>query len=221
MGAEKKPATKESKPVSREGDKENRNNRFDGKRVLDARNPQDGPRESREERNNRRNKPETEGGAPRFQDKAPRGGRGGMRGEGRGGRGGRGEGRGGRGGGDRGGRMKRDFDRKSGDDRTGVKGVEKKEAGGSHNWGTFEDEMKAEEDKANTSDGMNDSAVEADPKEATEAPAPAAPAGPTAEDEEALARKAAEEEEAKMMTLDQWKAQQAKKEGPTFNLRKA
>ena len=24
-----------------------------------------------------------------------------------------------------------------------------------------------------------------------------------------------------MMTLDQWKAQQAKKEGPTFNLRKA
>ena len=64
------------------GDKENRNNRFDGKRVLDARNPQDGPRESREERNNRRNKPETEGGAPRSDDKAPRGGRGGMRGEG-------------------------------------------------------------------------------------------------------------------------------------------
>ena len=35
--------------------------------------------------------------------------------------------------------------------------------------------MKAEEDKANTSDGMNDSAVEADPKEAVDAPAPAAP----------------------------------------------
>ena len=66
--------------------------------------------------------------------------------------------------------------------------MDKKEGGGSHNWGTFEDEMKAEEDKANTSDGMNDSAVEADPKEATDA-APAAPAGPTAEDEEALARK--------------------------------
>ena len=71
----------------------------------------------------------------------------------------------------------------------GVKAVDKKEGSGSHNWGTFEDEMKAEEDKANTSDGMNDSAVEADPKEATDAPAPAAPAGPTAEDEEALARK--------------------------------
>ena len=65
--------------------------------------------------------------------------------------------------------------------------MDKKEGSGSHNWGTFEDEMKAEEDKANTSDGMNDSAVEADPKE--DAPAPAAPAGPTAEDEEALARK--------------------------------
>ena len=57
----------------------------------------------------------------------------------------------------------------------GVKPVDKKEGGGSHNWGTFEDEMKAEEDKANTSDGMNDSAVEADPKEAVDAPAPAAP----------------------------------------------
>merc|ERR1719174_2274497 len=121
------PEKNATKPVNREGDKENRNNRFDGKRVLDARNPQDGPRESREERNNRRNKPETEGGLPRSgDDKAPRGGRGGMRGEGRGGRGGRGEGRGGRGGGDRGGRMKRDFDRKSGDDRTGVKSVDKK-----------------------------------------------------------------------------------------------
>ena len=51
--------------------------------------------------------------------------------------------------------------------------------------------------------------------------APPAPASPTAEDKEALARKAAEEEEANMMTLDQWKAQRAKKEGPTFNLRKA
>merc|ERR1719483_1180371 len=101
----------------------------------------------------------------------------------------------------------------------GVKPVDKKEGGGSHNWGTFEDEMKAEEDKANTSDGMNDSAVEADPKEAVDAPAPAAPTkAQEAEDEEALARKAAEEEEAKMMTLDQWKAQQARKAGEGSDL---
>merc|ERR1712223_2267987 len=117
-----------------------------------------------------------------------------MRGGGRGGRGGPGGDRGGRGG--IGGRMKRDFDRKSGDDKTGVKAVDKKEGSGSHNWGTFEDEMKAEEDKANTSTDMNDSAVETDAKEETTAE----PVN-TAEDEEALARKAAEEEEAKTMTL--------------------
>ena len=101
-------------------------------------------------------------------------------------------------------RMKRDFDRglrKSSDERTGIKAVDKKEGSGPHNWGTFEDEMKAKDDKATD--------------------APPASASPTAEDKEALARKAAEEEEANMMTLDQWKAQWAKKEGPTFNLRKA
>ena len=39
---------------------------------------------------------------------------------------------------------------------SGVKPVEKREGGGSHNWGTFEDEMKAEEDKNNVStDGDN------------------------------------------------------------------
>ena len=66
----------------------------------------------------------------------------------------------------------------------GVKAVDKKEGSGSHNWGTFEDEMKAEEDKANTSTDMNDSAVETDAKEETTAE----PVN-TAEDEEALARK--------------------------------
>lgn len=96
-------------------DKENRNNRFEGKRVLDARKPQEGPRESREERNNRRNK------APGEVSSAPGGGadgerRGGLGGRG-GPRGGRGGGRGGRGG-PMGGRGKRDFDRKSGDDKT-------------------------------------------------------------------------------------------------------
>ena len=39
--------------------------------------------------------------------------------------------------------------------------MDKKEGSGSHNWGTFEDEMKAEDDKANSSGEMNDSAVEA------------------------------------------------------------
>merc|ERR1719510_1159131 len=133
------PAKPSTKPNNRE-DKENRNNRTDGKRVLDARKPQEGPRESREERNNRRNK-QGESGAPFDAEGNKRGGRG----VGRGGNG-RGLGRGGPGG--RGGRGKRDFDRKSGDDKTGVKPVDKKDGSGSHNWGTFEDEIKAEDDKA-------------------------------------------------------------------------
>merc|ERR1719273_1712085 len=70
--------------------------------------------------------------------------------------------------------------------------------------------MKAEEDKANISAEMNESTVE---NETT--------AEPTADDAEAAAKKAAEEEEAKTMTLDEWKAQQVKKDQPKFNLRKA
>ena len=102
------------------------NQRFEGKRVLDARKAQEGPRE---ERNNRINQE----GAPRreFDDEGRGRGGGGGRGRGmRGGeRGGRGEGRGGRGGFFEGGRGrseggpggrggKREFERKSGDTRT-------------------------------------------------------------------------------------------------------
>ena len=71
-------------------------------------------------------------------------GRGRGRGRGRGGRG-RGEG-GGRGrmeggmGGGRGG--KREYERKSGDARTGVKAEDKRGGGGKGNWGTFEDDPK-------------------------------------------------------------------------------
>ena len=77
----------------------------------------------------------------------------------------------------------------------GVKAVDKKEGSGSHNWGTFEDEMKAEEDKANTSTDMNDSNVETE--NANDANVP---------NEAEEARRAAEEEEAKTMTLgsDLW-----------------
>ncbi len=92
----------------------------------------------------------------------------------------------------------------------GVKAVDKKEGSGSHNWGTFEDEMKAEEDKANVSDNMNDSAVEADANDAN--------AANESSDE---TKKAAEDEEAKTMTYDEWKAQQGKKDQPKFNTRKA
>ena len=64
-------------------------------------------------------------------------GRGGGRGRGGPGGGG-GRGRGGPGG--RGG--KREFDRKSGDTRTGIKAEDKRGGGGKGNWGNFEDDVK-------------------------------------------------------------------------------
>merc|ERR1711872_530622 len=114
-----KPAPKNVKKESSNNrdnsDKENQRNnaRFEGKRVLDARKAPEGPNE---ERNNRRNQ---EGNYVRRNDEDGEG-RGRGRGRGRGGRG-RGEG-GGRGrmeGGGVGRGGKREFERKSGDARTG------------------------------------------------------------------------------------------------------
>jgi len=61
-----------------------------------------------------------------------RGGRSGFRG-GRGGRGGRGRGRGGN----------REFDRRSGSDKSSVKAVDKRDGSGAFNWGTPQDEINA------------------------------------------------------------------------------
>ena len=47
---------------------------------------------------------------------------------------------------------KREFDRKSGDTRTGIKAEEKRGGSGKGNWGNFEDDVKAEGDEpTNTS----------------------------------------------------------------------
>jgi len=211
--AVKKPET--GKPARGE-DKENRSNRFEGKRILDARKAQDGPKDQRvkDDRNNRRNRALNgeESGPPStgFGDSQSRpdgesrrgrggGGRGGFGGERRGDRGERRGVEGGRGPP----RGKRDYDRKSGDDRTGVKSVDKREGGGSHNWGTFEDDIKASDDKANTS--TDDAAAETAPNDA----------GDGSGNEEP------KEVEPKVMTLDEWKKQQGERSGPKFNLRKA
>merc|ERR1719150_2009672 len=109
LAAKTKKIEAATKPAPKTGsnkndaDKENnqRNNRFEGKRVLDARKAADGPRE---ERNNQRNR---DGGEVRRD-----GDDGGQM----------------RGGGGRGG--KREFDRKSGDTRTGIKAEEKRGGSG-------------------------------------------------------------------------------------------
>merc|ERR1719205_343338 len=113
---------------------------------------------------------------------------------------------GGLGGGGRGG--KREYERKSGDARTGIKAEDKRGGGGKGNWGTFEDDAKEGDETAN-----NTSVEEAAPVEG-EAPAEGEVKEEGAEDKEPV------EEEMKTLTLDEWKASQ-KKEGPKFNLRKA
>merc|ERR1712087_714594 len=103
------------------GENQRNNARFEGKRVLDARKAAEGPRE---ERNNLRNQ---DGNQMRRSDDDGEGrgrGRGIGRGRGRGEGGGRGRMDGGVG---RGG--KREFERKSGDARTGVKAEDKRGGG--------------------------------------------------------------------------------------------
>merc|ERR1712117_584762 len=46
---------------------------------------------------------------------------------------------------------KREYERKSGDARTGVKAEDKRGGGGKGNWGTFEDDAKEEDNANNTS----------------------------------------------------------------------
>lgn len=167
---------------------------------------------------NQENRPErfdggfgrSEGGFPR--EGGPRDGnfRGG-RGRGRGGRGMRGRGgapteRGGFGGG------KRDFDRHSGSDRTGVKATDKREGSGSHNWGTVKDDI--EEQLKDTSDEpqewnqQNEDAENKDPNESTES----ATAG----------EEGGEEDQPKQLTLEEWKRMEDQKRvKSSFKLRKA
>ena len=86
--------------------------------------------------------------------------------------------------------------------------MDKREGGGSHNWGTFEDEMKAEEDKNNVS-------TDAEKTESGDKPEGEKEGGKDGAPEEPR------EEEPKTFTLDEWKKQQAKKNEPKFNTRKA
>lgn len=156
--------------------------------------------------------------SPQSQDQynrdRPESGRGRGRGEGRGGRGaGRGgpRGRGGPGGFDRFG--KREFDRHSGSERTGIKPTEKREGGGAHNWGNAKDDVDDQLNNTNTSEENQDWAAQSEDVENQQ---PAGDAAPV-DGEEAPAE---EDNTAAEMTLDEWKAMQDKP-GTSFNLRRA
>ena len=110
----------------------------------------------------------TEGGAPASAgadgEYRPRNN---FRGAPRGDRGARG-GRGGRGRGDN--RGKRDFDRQSGSDKSGVKPVEKRDGSGPHNWGSVQDEIEGQlETTAAVVEETVEGETEAAPAEAVEA----------------------------------------------------
>ncbi|KAF5274578.1 hypothetical protein FQA39_LY07190 [Lamprigera yunnana] len=109
-------------------------------------------------------------------------------------------------------RGKREFDRQSGSDKTGVKPVEKRDGGGAHNWGSHKDIIQ-EVDKSHemepswAENEKNDSGIST-----TENKEPREPE----------AEPAQEVEEPKELTLDEWKAQQrAGRVKPQYNIRKA
>lgn len=158
---------------------------------------QNGNAETREQRNNRRNVRENVG-APDGQQSRPYRGPGGGPGAG----------------GDRpqrqnrnydGQNRKREFDRQSGSDRTGVKSIDKRDGAGSHNWGSVKEAI----------DDVNKNESETNVTNA-EGGAKADESGTEPQNEQATA-----EEEAKELTLDEWKAQQGQRIKPTFNIRKA
>ncbi|XP_017124101.1 RGG repeats nuclear RNA binding protein A [Drosophila elegans] len=97
---------------------------------------------------------------------------------------------------------KREFDRQSGSDKTGVKSIDKREGGGAHNWGSpkqdIEDLKTGESSpQAEKEDSANEQSADA------------------------AAAAAAEEDESKQMTLDEWKALRDQRAKPNYNLRKA
>lgn len=171
--------------------------------------------DNREERNNRRNREDRAFNGPSEgnRDERPRrefntnneaGGD--MRSRGRGGvgrpRGGRGAGR------IYDHRGKREFDRQSGSDKTGVKPVDKREGSGAHNWGSHKDIIE-EVDKNEV-----DPSWELDKVETPAVPTEAKELGPDGD-------APAVEEEPKQFTLDEWRAQRANRQKPQYNLRKA
>merc|ERR1719209_1667372 len=110
---------------------------------------------------------------------ARRGGRGGDRPRG----GGRGRGRGGRRDGDR------KFDRKSGDPKSSYKGSDKREGAGAGNWGTTEDDLKAQTEPTEEKPAVDGAAAATEEEKAPPAPV---------------------EPEEKTLTLEEYRAQQKK-----------
>lgn len=235
--AKGKPTNAQKKPVKETNHKAQENKRDDSKPTHQRSNADGKPErertfnkfnnENREERNNRRNREDKPYNGPsenRDREDRPRREQFGdnfeNRNRDRGERVERGERREGRAignkpGGPRGPRRafddrrgKREFDRQSGSDKTGVKPIDKREGAGAHNWGSHKDDIE-EADRPNNDvdqswgEEVKPEPVEIEKKEETEVEA------------------APVEEEPKELTLDEWKAQRAGRLKPQYNIRKA
>lgn len=91
---------------------------------------------------------------------------------------------------------KREFDRQSGSDKTGVKAVEKREGGGAHNWGTHKQDIE----------DLNKNVSEPDLKED----------GNSVEPEKSEENLAVEQ-----LTLDEYRNKQGERAKPVYNTRRA
>lgn len=176
--------------------------------------------ENREERNNRRNREDRGafgGTVESNRDERPRRDFGTNNDLGeirnRGGRGGMNRSRGGRTGRIYDQRGKREFDRQSGSDKTGVKPIDKREGGGAHNWGSHKDIIE-EVDKNEADVSWGELAKEGKEEKEKDGNEIKENATETTENP-------AVEEEPKQFTLDEWRAQKANRQKPQYNLRKA
>jgi plasminogen activator inhibitor 1 RNA-binding protein len=117
----------------------------------------------------------------------------------------------------------REFDRRSGSDRSGVKPVNKKDGAGQRNWGSYKDDTGA-----HTPTGNENEANETEEKEKPEGGAEFAPEAPEGEPASSTNAKGSgpgepeKEPEKPTMTLDQYKSlPNNQRQKPVFNVRKA
>ncbi|XP_053670285.1 plasminogen activator inhibitor 1 RNA-binding protein-like [Anopheles nili] len=113
------------------------------------------------------------------------------------------------------GRGKRELDRQSGSNKTGIKAVDKRDGAGSHNWGSSKQDAK---------EYSNMPEQDYQPQDADTSAEANAERTTVANGEEGAdgAANAKSDDEAKEMTLDEWKAQKAAvRLKPQYNLRKA
>ncbi|ESN99083.1 hypothetical protein HELRODRAFT_188995 [Helobdella robusta] len=107
--------------------------------------------------------------------------------------------------------VKREFDRHSGSDKSGLKPHEKREGGGAHNWGSVKDDIADHMNNAGVSDLTDTN--RSDPTEENVLP------DQPVVDGEAEVKKEPEE---KQLTLDEWKKlEDEKRVKSQFNIRKA